>query len=73
VSQKAPKSRATLSLPTRVTLTPEHRFNITVDDEPSAEGGLRARLATVGYEVWIDAPELRQLRDFLNEILGDED
>jgi hypothetical protein len=51
-------------------------FTIQIYDDPSYEGGLRAHLLTYssqhrGPEVWVDGPELRQLRDFLNQALGE--
>ena len=65
-----------LELKTRVTITPNVTFHIDVYQEKSAAGGIRANLITRskqtrGPEVWIDAPEMRQLRDLLNEVLGD--
>jgi hypothetical protein len=67
--------RGRLELQTRVRIS-DTVLAITVFDEPSAEGGIRANVITYGPhlrgpEVWIDAPELRQLRDLINKVLGD--
>jgi hypothetical protein len=71
----AQTSSVRLVLKTRVQIS-DTVFTIQIYDDPSYEGGLRAHLLTYtsqhrGPEVWIDGPELCQLRDFLNEALGD--
>ena len=62
-------------IPSRVKIT-DVALRVSVYAEPSAAGGIRAHVITRsstsrGPEVWIDAPELRKLRDLLNEVLGD--
>jgi hypothetical protein len=66
-----------LSLKTIVRITPDTFLNIDVYREKEAVGGIRANVVTSsrmrhGPEVWIDAPALRELRDMLNEVLGDQ-
>ena len=74
--------KANLTLKTRVSVS-DATFGISVYEEPGATGGLRAHLNTYadnggpygsgevrkGPEVWLDAPELRELRDLLNKVL----
>lgn len=60
-----------IKLPTVVAATPDVSLRISLYNEPSAAGGIRAHVITGsptnrGHEVWLDAPALRELVDFLS-------
>ena len=64
-----------IALHTKVTIS-DTVLKVAVFAEPAAEGGIRANVLTRsatsrGPEVWLDAPEMRELRDLLTEVLGD--